>query len=180
MRGDPIKVAGEIAIFGERDGRDERDAEVSARAPYLMMCLVGRRASRSRVEVLRAYLHPCMSERWLFPVDSTLERQTMMQLLALGRWFDFRCGVPLTIHKPLWDLARGPAAPQGAEVEAHEPIIPDFIVETGEAATAKRVVVETMGYAEAAYRARKQRLRPEMERLAGAPVVAHDFHVLED
>ena len=63
------------------------------------------------------------------------------------------------------------------EIEAHEPVLPDLIVQVGEGAAARRVVVETMGYAHAAYRARKHRLRPEMERLAGAPVVEHDFHL---
>ena len=36
-----------------------------------------------------------------------------------------------------------------------------------------------MGYAEAAYRARKQRLRSRVEELAGARVVEHDFHLPE-
>ena len=62
-------------------------------------------------------------------------------------------------------------------IEAHEPILPDFIVDVGEGVAARRVVVETMGYAHAAYRARKLRLKPEMERLGRGPVVEHDFHL---
>ena len=178
LRGEAIEVAGEIAIFGERDGRDDRGA-AAARAPYLVACLVGRRAPRGRVDVLRAYMHPCMSAAWLFPVDSDLERQTMMQLVALGRWFDFRRGTPLTIHKPLWDLTLAAGEVDASGDEVHEPIIPDFIVEAGEGQAARRAVVETMGYAEEAYRARKRRLKPEMARLARAPVIEHDFHLPE-
>lgn len=174
--GDPIPVAGEIAVFAEPDGRDERDG-MSARSPYLMACLVGRRAPRSKVEVLRAYLHPCMSPKWLLPVDSNLERATMHQLLSLGRWFGFRLEARLSIHKPLWDLQASPAAADG---EAHEPIIPDFIVEVEDHGAKRRAVVETMGYGEAAYRERKRRLRPELERLGGGPVIEHDFHLPAD
>ncbi len=177
VQGEPLQVAGKISIFGERDGRDAGPGLSATRGPYLMVCLVGRRAPKARVEVLRAYLHPCMSVSWLFPVDSDLERQTMMRLVASGRWFRDLRGFPLTIQKPLWDLAEAPQVLPSGEIEAHEPILPDFIVQVGEGAAARRVVVETMGYAHAAYRARKHRLRPEMERLAGAPVVEHDFHL---
>lgn len=171
--GEPIPVAGEIAVFAERDGRDERDT-LAARSPYLMACLVGRRAPRAKVEVLRAYLHPCMSERWLLPVDSNLERETFRQLMSVGRWIEFHRGARLTVRKPLWDLA----SPQDmVDGEAHEPIIPDFIVEAEEGGVVRRIVVETMGYGQAAYRERKARLCSEMERLGGGRVVQHDFHL---
>ena len=176
-QGEPIAVAGEISIFGERDGRDDGPGLAAARGPYLMICLVGRRMREADVEVLRAYLHPCLSESWLFPVDSDLERQTMAKLVEVGRRILAERELPLSVSKPLFDLAEPPEAAPGGQPEAHEPILPDFIVQAGEGATARRVVVETMGYANAAYRARKLRLRPEMERLGGGPVIEHDFHL---
>jgi hypothetical protein len=57
-RGDPIPVAGGIAIFGEADGHMATRAALAERAPYLMACLVERRQADEPVEVLRAYLHP--------------------------------------------------------------------------------------------------------------------------
>lgn len=175
-QGDPLAVAGDIAIFGERDGRDAGPGLSATRGPYLMLCLVGRRSPKARVEVLRAYLHPCMSESWLLPVDSNLERHSMTKMVAVGRWFRDQRDLALAIHKPLFDLAEPPQALSADAIEAHEPILPDFIAEVAEGAAVRRVVVETMGYADAAYRARKLRLKPEMARLGRGPVVEHDFH----
>ena len=40
------------------------------------------------------------------------------------------------------------------------------------------VIVETMGYADASYRGRKERVHTAMSAaLGGAPVVQHDFHL---
>ena len=56
--------------------------------------------------------------------------------------------------------------------------MPDFILwaETDHAIQHGVVIVETMGFADDAYRDRKHRTHGLMSRiLAGAPVVAHDF-----
>ena len=176
-QGEPLVVAGEISIFGERDGREGGPGLAAARGPYLVIALIGRRSPRGRVGVIRAYMHPCMSESWLFPVDSNLERQTMLQLVGTGRWFRDRRAMNLTVRKPLFDMADHLPALPGEETSAHEPILPDFLVEVGEGRTHRSAVVETMGYAQAVYRARKQRLRAEMERLSQAPLIEHDFHL---
>jgi len=53
LRGDPIAVRGEIGIFGEREGHSRQNAdERPARSPYLAICVVGRSAPNSPVEVL--------------------------------------------------------------------------------------------------------------------------------
>lgn len=176
VQGEPLAVAGEISIFGERDSREGGPGLAATRGPYLVAALVGRRSPRGRVGVIRAYMHPCMFENWLFPVDSNLERQTMLQLVGTGRWFRDRRALTLAIRKPLFDMAEPVPSLPGEEVTAHEPILPDFLLDVGEGAANRRVVIETMGYAHATYRMRKQRLRAEMERLARAPLVEHDFH----
>ena len=45
LRGDPIPVRGEIAIFGQRDGHNQEPVgDRRARSPYLAACVVGRAA----------------------------------------------------------------------------------------------------------------------------------------
>jgi hypothetical protein len=59
------------------------------------------------------------------------------------------------------------------------PIVPDFLVGRVEERPARRprVVVETMGYGDDAYRARKRGVHPVMQLALGdAPLVLHDFH----
>ncbi len=169
--GDPIEVAGAISIFGEADGHAAgRRETVGERAPYLMACVVGRRHPDEPVQVLRAYLHPCVSPTWLLPVDSNHERGTLRQLLSLRRWLADNRQIPIIIDKPVFDLA---VAPAKEDADPHEPVIPDFIVR---APRARDVVVETMGYDLPAYRARKARMHGEMSRVCGgAAVIEHDF-----
>ena len=167
--GDPFDVAGEIKVFGEVDGHNvARRQTIGARAPYVMACLVGRRQPGEAVQVLRAYLHPCWSERSLFPVDSDYERQTLRQLMRLRQWLSTKNGVDVTITKPLFDMAVDDADDQGVQ----EPVIPDFIVY----ADGGGIVVETMGYDLPSYRERKGRMHPAMSRVCGgAPLIEHDF-----
>ena len=119
LRGEPIPVRGDIAIFGERDGHDqEATGDRRARSPYLAACVVGRAAPEEPVEVLKAYLHPCASAGHLMPVDSNLERQTLALLLGLQDWLGKRRKVRVTIDKPVFDLgwssAPGPVSVAGA------------------------------------------------------------------
>ncbi len=115
LRGDPIPVLGEIAIFGERDGHGQEPAgDRRARSPYLAACVVGRAAPEGPVEVLKAYLHPCASATYLMPVDSNLERKTLALLLSLQDWLGKRQNVRVTIDKPVFDLGWSSApAPAG-------------------------------------------------------------------
>ena len=69
LTGEPFRVAGAISVFGESDGHAARTAR-GVRPPYVFAAVVGRREPDSPVEVLRAYLHPCVTPTWLLPVDS--------------------------------------------------------------------------------------------------------------
>ncbi len=218
LRGDPIPVRGEIAIFGERDGHGQEPAgDRRARSPYLAACVVGRAGPEEPVEVLKAYLHPCASPGHLMPVDSNLERQTLALLLSLQDWLGKRRQVRVTIDKPVFDLgwssapahAEDTAAARsdaeallaradevhrasramlrdlgikhrpGGDEEARDPCLPDFILwaEADHRIQHRVVVVETMGFADEAYRHRKHRTHGLTSRiLGGAPVVEHDFY----
>ena len=197
LRGEAILVRGPIAVFGERDGHG-RDgaAEWQARAPYLAACLVGRAIPDGPVEVLKAYLHPCVGPGHLMLVDSDLERRTLAQLLRLQAWLGRERGIQVAIEKPLFDIgyADKPVAeastPQGSvaqikscpegDEEAREPCLPDFLLWTRPAPRGghEAVIVETMGYADAHYRERKARTHALMRCvLHGAPLVSHDFHL---
>ena len=171
ISGPPIAVRGRLAVFGERAGevRDTR-AERSARAPYLAACVVGHAREDGPVEVLSAYAHPCAGEAHLMLVDSDMERRTLAQLRSVQSWLGSKRGLGVSIEKPVHDL--GGQDPDGA---ARPPCIPDFIVRAGKGGVA--AVVETMGYADDAYRSRKARMHPAMSSaVGGAPVIAHDFH----
>ncbi len=66
----------------------------------------------------------------------------------------------------------------GGDEEARDPCLPDFILwaEADHRIQHRVVVVETMGFADDAYRDRKHRTHGLMSRiLDGAPVVEHDF-----
>jgi hypothetical protein len=58
------------------------------------------------------------------------------------------------------------------------PCLPDFVIRAdGEDGAANAAAIETMGFADADYRARKERSHALMARaLDGAPVIMHDFH----
>jgi hypothetical protein len=125
------------------------------------------------VEVLRAYLQPCMSPTWLLPVDSNFERRTVRQLVSLQRWVLKHEGVVLTVEKPVFDMDAPATLDVAGGTDPHQPVIPDFIVR---GSRGRCVVVETMGFDLPAYRARKARLHPAMSRLCrDAPVIEHDF-----
>ena len=97
----------------------------------------------------------------------------MGQLLGLARWFADRQSVSLTIRKPVHDMSPEPDMTSDEVVEPHEPVIPDFIVDSDRG---RRIVIETMGFDGEAYRLRKARMHRMMSRVCGdAPVIAHDF-----
>lgn len=179
VAGAPIRVRGRLAVFGEQAGAvRESGAERAARAPYLAACLVGRALEGAPVEVLSAYVHPCAGDAHLMLLDSDLERRTLALLRRVQGWLGKHRGVSVAIEKPMYDIAPPLAESVASAVAPRAPCIPDFILRAGcDGETARTVVVETMGFADAAYRARKRLMHPLMAVLLGdAPVIAHDFH----
>ncbi len=177
LAGDAVPVRGRIAVFGERPGTArETPAERAARAPYLAACVLGRAAPDAPAEVLSAYLHPCVSERHLMLVDSDLERQTFLQLRGVQAWLGKQNLARVAIEQPLFDI--WPEDQGKAEAEPRPPCVPDFVVRSvTEDGAAHAAAIETMGFADAEYRARKARSHALMSRaLGGAPVIMHDFH----
>jgi hypothetical protein len=180
LRGEPIPVRGEIAIFGERKGHSRQTAEERrARSPYLAACVVGRAAADAPVEVLKAYLHPCVSAGHLMLVDSDLERRTLAVLVQLQTWLREKKALRITIKKPVFDLPEIPGGLLLEDSESSAPCIPDFVVQATDvtAGGSEKLIVETMGYADHVYRERKVRTHtPMSEAFDRAPVVQHDFH----
>ena len=177
LAGETIPVRGRIAVFGERPGTArETPAERATRAPYLAACVLGRAAPDEAAGILSAYLHPCVSERHLMLVDSDFERQTFAQLCSVQFWLGKQGLARVSIEKPLFDI--WPEAQGRLEAEPRPPCLPDFVVRAvGEGAATDTVAIETMGFADADYRARKERSHALMSRaLGGAPVIMHDFH----
>jgi hypothetical protein len=177
LTGAPIPVRGEIAVFGEQEGHSRQSLEERrARSPYLAICIVGRPDPSSPVQVLKAYLHPCVSVGHLMPVDSNLERHTLKLVTQLRSWMTRKKNIVMSITKPVFDIS--PAQKTGGD-EVHEPCIPDYILKANSvpAGGSATVIVECMGYADAGYRQRKHRTHPIMSNYAGgAPIVLHDFH----
>ena len=175
VAGEPIAVRGRLAVFGERvEAGRETAAERAARAPYLAACVVGRAEDGGPAEVLSAYAHPCAGDAHLMLVDSDMERRSLAQLRSVQGWLGDRKDLPVLIEKPMHDLLRDdlPGAPP------RPPCIPDFVVRaTGAGGAATAVIVETMGFADEEYRARKRRMHPLMAAAVEADaVIPHDFH----
>jgi hypothetical protein len=176
LSGPSIAVRGRLAVFGEGTSRGA-DVRVgfAVRAPYLAICVLTRAAPETGVEVLSAYLHPCAAADNLMLVDSDLERATLTEIRCVQAWLERRKGVRVAIEKPLFDIM-----PDGATDAAPiPPVVPDFLVGRVEEGPARRprVVVETMGYGDDAYRARKRGIHLVMQLALGdAPLVLHDFH----
>ena len=171
-----------LFTFGEREGHGRQSAdERRARSPYLAICVIGRSAPNSPVEVLKAYLHPCISAGHLMPVDSNLERHTFQILTQLRSWLAQRKGIGLAVVKPLFDMSPkvGLDEPDSDLDTSREPCIPDFLVEANRVPKGGRslLVIESMGYADPQYRERKQRTHTRMSLATGlSPVVEYDFH----
>jgi hypothetical protein len=175
LAGAPIAVRGRIAVFGE-DGEGTNAKAKMARAPYLAACIVGNAEDEGRVEVLSAYVHPCMSAKHLMLVDSNFERQTFRELQAIQAEVANKKKNAVTIVKPLFDL--GAAAVPDDNSEGRPPAIPDFILTAEGPARLKKttVIVETMGYTDQDYNLRKVRTQRMMSSmLDGAPVIEHDM-----
>jgi hypothetical protein len=131
------------------------------------------------VEVLKAYLHPCVTAGHLMLVDSDLERRTLAVLVQLQTWLRERKALRVTIKKPVFDLPEIAGGLLLEDGQSSGPCIPDFVVQATDVMEggSEKLIVETMGYADEVYRDRKARTHTLMsEALGGAPVVQHDFH----
>ena len=173
LNGEELPVVGRLAVFGERP--EDEPGPDDARSPYIALCIVARPTPIEPVQIVSACVHPCAAMQRVMLVDSDCERQTLTILLQFQRQMARQHQAAVTIEKPMESIgletdALGTAAP---------PLIPDFVVtaryrDGGE----RRVVVETMGYADEGYRERKLRLHPEMQRAAGADaLLGHDFQL---
>jgi hypothetical protein len=83
----------------------------------------------------------------------------------------------ITINKPVFDLPEIPGSLLLEGNESSGPGISDVVVQATDvmAGGSKKLIVETMGYADDVYRERKVRTRTLMSEAFGcAPVVQHD------
>lgn len=190
VEGTRFDIRSKIAVFGEYDG-DRRPlipGADDARSPYLAIISVGQAVADGPIELVDAYVHPCVDDRDLMLIDSDLERQTLDEFRDLRSWLGRRKNIEITVEKPLFDIG---AQPEGDENENGEYVvgddtetrprdvcIPDFIVRAAPVLPggAGVIVVETMGFSGREYRDRKERIHPMMSTaLDNAPVILHDF-----
>jgi len=170
QKGEAIPVAGKLSVFGEHISLH--------RGPYLVIGLLGQPDKYSdKIEMIKAYAHPCAYWTRFMLVDSKLERRTLEILIKLRDRLKDEFHVTMTIEKPLHDV--GPTLNN----EPREVCIPDFILRArGEEVKHRMIVIETMGYNDPEYRERKQRMRPYFEHIYDSryavPVIEHDSHIV--
>lgn len=118
--------------------------------PYLAIGLVAKVAGKESAEIVQAYVHPAYDFESLLLVDSDLERQTLAILIERQADMKERKN-PYSIIKPYVDLI---------EPESNTPYRPDFVVKAG----SREIAVETMGYVDEEYVARKSRMHEVMRK----------------
>ncbi|MBO9198127.1 hypothetical protein J5277_28775 [Rhizobium sp. 16-449-1b] len=177
-----IPVFGSISIFGRAT------APVKPWSTYLVAGLIGE-VSSGGVHVLRAYIHPCVSEKNLMLVDSNYERETFRYIAELAA--EYREQIDIIVRKPLSDigtrsisenLTEEEAEVQANTVGAPKILIPDFIIGFPQFPDRSRdIIVETLGFSWRAYRDDKAVTIPAMQAALGQiDVIAHDFHFPDD
>lgn len=140
-----------ISINGEAQG--------GIRPPYWVI-LAFCRSADGRIICSEGYAHALYQLTCPVPVDSKLERNTLTALLNVASWLKRKPGTPeLSLERPLFDT----------EVYVNgekKYVLPDFIV-TARAPDGKttRVVIETMGYEDSDYCARKSRQHTGMKQI---------------
>ena len=134
----------------------KRRAEYVPLLGYSCFC----RSADGRIICSEGYAHALYQLTCPVPVDSKLERNTLTALLNVASWLKRKPGTPeLSLERPLFDT----------EVYVNgekKYVLPDFIV-TARAPDGKtaRVVIETMGYEDSDYCARKSRQHTGMKQI---------------
>uniref|UniRef100_Q07NV7 Uncharacterized protein n=1 Tax=Rhodopseudomonas palustris (strain BisA53) TaxID=316055 RepID=Q07NV7_RHOP5 len=179
LGGGRLRLTGRCSIFGET--LDSSGSGMSStRPPYLAACVII--VVGGIVRVARCYLHPMRSNARLCLVDSNYERSTWTQI---DRIIDASGHNELFISKPLHDIWPQFAHDDTFNVEddlsvktaARPVLIPDFIIRYPRM---RRVaVVETMGYADPAYRQRKRRTHALMIEALKAQEPNNDVRIIE-
>ncbi|EFI6793412.1 hypothetical protein AS427_004643 [Escherichia coli] len=140
-----------ISINGEAQG--------GIRPPYWVI-LAFCRSADGRIICSEGYAHALYQLTCPVPVDSKQERNTLTALLNVASWLKRKPGTPeLSLERPLFDT----------EVYVNgekKYVLPDFIViaRAPDGKTA-RVVIETMGYEDSDYCARKSRQHTGMKQI---------------
>jgi len=166
VSGTPLTVEGPIAVFGPGKGRMRN-------GPFVVAVLVASPDGRKPLTPLKAYAHPCWSASDVLPLDSTNERRSLDILVRFRDWMGTH-GYTVEITKPLHDRSRYFL---GGE-EPDQVVKPDFEgkVFAPDGSFARSLVVETLGFRHAVYRAKKQRLKEILTRKPGRYLehLAHD------
>lgn len=140
---------------GERTFKPERgvsingEAQEGARPPYWVI-LAFRRGMDGTVICTEGYAHALYRRGCPVPVDSGLERNTLDGLVTVAGWMAKKPVAPgLSLEKPLFDIE--------VEIDGEKGfVLPDFMVTARKAdGSVHRIVIETMGYSDEDYCARK-------------------------
>ena len=139
-----------------------------ARFPMLALCSLAPR-SDGEVVLHQAYAQPIVSDRRWMLLDSDLERTTYDDLDRACTWLARETGIAVTIEKPLFEWQ------QSCER-------PDFVLSVrSRTGSAEHLIVETMGYSDEIYEARKSKLAERvqvpvlMDRRKGSPIAGEDL-----
>lgn len=137
-----LKVHKDMKVFGG-------DAS-TARFPLLVVCVL-RELPKHGVVLYSAYAQPVASEDHWMLVDSDLERFTLRDLLSVCKWLQDEKGILVEIDKPLH-------AWQGTGER------PDFVLTVeSRIGVTSHLVIETMGYDDPIYEARKAQLAQKVQ-----------------
>ncbi len=166
VSGARLTVEGPIAVFGPGTGKMRH-------GPFVVAVLVASPDGRAPLVPLKGYAHPCWTPSDMLPVDSSHERRSLDILVRFRDWMGTQ-GYGVEITKPLHDRSRYFL---GGE-EPDQVVMPDFEgkVFAPDGGFARSLVVETLGFRHAAYRAKKQRLKEILTRKPGRYLehLAHD------
>ena len=166
VSGTRLTVEGPVAVFGPGKGRVRN-------GPFVVAVLVASPDGRKPLAPLKAYAHPCWSSTDMLPLDSANERRSLDILVRFRDWMG-RQGYTVEITKPLHDRSH-----YYLDGEKPDQVVkPDFEgkVFASDGRFVRSLVVETLGFRHATYRAKKQRLKEILTRKPGRYLehLAHD------
>lgn len=140
---------GERTFLPERGISINGEAQEGARPPYWVI-LAFRRGAEGTVICSEGYAHALFRRGCPVPVDSGLERSTLEGLATVAGWMAKKADSPaLSLKKPLFDIE--------VEIDGEKGfVLPDFMVTARKGdGSLHTVVIETMGYTDENYCARK-------------------------